>query len=485
MILKLNHLPGKAAPTAAQEVSATLYSLLEEGRIDQAAFSHLQVELDWIQYKQNFRDVATAICGSPGLGQPSRLMEVRVDTRQVTPGTLRDDMLKALARANPDASPQEQDILPLEDFQSLRTSIVWDFNRLYWTRLNDWEEATGKGYEQALPGGVSDGHRPDAIADSASDFWTLLHDLEARKQLPAEIFMLELGVGTGVRFGLWLDKFKEIDDRHQTGFYPKLRVLLGDYSLATIEKSRPAVEKHADLCSFLVLDAVNPLKTLSFLRHKIMQVHSTNVFDNLPDEEIARRDGKMYFVQVRAYIPATEAQRLATVYDRPLEKIRSTVARLLEGGFEQLGDKPRGVQFWQDVWRAVRLEERLVPFEELPDYVFPGGLDVAKLQDILTPACPGDMRIHLSSGALNSFVNTLPLLHPRGHLQVNDIFVTDFEQYRMGYYGPGKLDGSLLNWVNGALLREVAQRAGYDVHFAPFHYRKESKNSILYTTRRD
>ena len=93
--------------------------------------------------------------------------------------------------------------------------------------------------------------------------------------------------------------------------------------------------------------------------------------------------------------------------------------------------------------------------------------------------------MHLSSGALDSFVNTLPLLHARGYLQVNDIFVTDFSQYRLGYFGPGKLEGSLLNWVNGALLREVAERAGYDLHFAPFHYRKGSKNSVLYTTRRD
>src|SRR5438309_8207982 len=51
-----------------------------------------------------------------------------------------------------------------------------------------------------------------------------------------------------------------------------------------------------------------------------------------------------------------------------------------------------------------------------------------------------------------------------------------FKQYRLGYFGPGKLEGSLLNWVNGALLKEVAERSGYDVHFAPFHYRKESKS---------
>ena len=412
MILKLNHLQASAAAPAAQEVTATIYKLLEEGRIDETQFAHLQVELDWVQYKLNFRDPVVAISGSPGLGEPSRLMEVRVDTRQVTPGALRQDMLRALARANPEASPQDQDMLPLEDFQTLRSSIIWKFNKLYWTRLNDWEDATGQGYEKALPGGQSDGNRPDAIADSVGDFWTLLRDLEIKNQLPAEIFMLELGVGTGIRFGMWLDKFKALDDQRASGYYPKLRVLLGDYSLATLEMSKPAVKNHEELCSFLVLDAQNPLKTLSFLRHKILQVHSTNVFDNLPDEEIARRDGKLYFVQARAYLPMGEAVRLSTVFDTPVDKLRNCVQRLLDGGFDHLGDTARGVAFWRDIWRAIRLEERMVAFEELPDFPFPGGLDASKLEDILQ-AAPGDMRIHLSSGALDSFVNTLPLLHPR------------------------------------------------------------------------
>ncbi len=484
MILKLSHLQGKAAPAAAHEVVSSVYSLLEEGRIDKAQFSRLLVELDWVQYKENFRDPAMALCGSPAMGEPSRLMQLRVDTRQVMPGAMKHELIKCLARANPEASMQEQDLLPLEDFQSLRSSMVWDFNKLYWTRLNDWEDMTGKGYEQALPGGQSDGHREDAISDSAAEFWKLMKELDGKHQLPPEIFMLELGVGTGIRFGLWLDKFKELDAQNGTGYYPKLRVLLGDYSLATLEKSKPAVKNHEDLCSFLVLDATNPLRTLSFLRHKIMQVHSTNVFDNLQTEEIMRRDGKLYFVQVRCYVSATEAQRLATVFDLPVEKLRRAIERLLEGGLDHLGEKPRAIQFWRDVWRAIRLEERLVPFEEQPDYRFPGGLDALKIEDILSQST-GDIRIHLSSGALDSFVNTLPLLHPRGHLQVNDIFVTDFSSYQLGYYGPGKLEGSLLSWVNGALLKEVAERSGYDVHFVPFHYRKGSKNSILYTTRRD
>ena len=492
MILKLNHLQGKGAGATAQDVIGTLYSLLEEGHIEKDQFASLQIELDWIQYKQNFREVVIATQACNAQGQPVKIMDVHVDTRQVAPATLRADMLRALARANPerlqdasqDAPQEEADRLPLEDFQSMRTSIVWEFNKLYWTRLKDWEQATGKSYEQALPGGQSDGHQPQAIVDSVGDFWTLLRDLDAKKQLPAEIFVLEIGVGTGIRCGLWLNKFRELDRLRGTNYYPKLRVLLGDYSLATLDMSKPAVGEHADLCSSLVLDALNPLKTLSFLRHKILQVHSTNVYDNLPDEEVVRRDGRLYFVQVRAYLPRAEVARISARFELPTDRFRFTVLRLAEGLLDELGNCTRGVAFWQEVWKAIRLDERLVLLEDLPEFPFPEGLDAAKLDDILAEA-PSDFRFHLSSGALESFLHTLPLLHPRGYLQVQDIFVTELAQYRLGFYGPGKLDGSLLNWVNGALLKEVAERAGYDVHFAPFHYRKGSRTSILYTTRRE
>jgi len=484
MILKLNHLQGKSAAAGAQDVIGTVYSLLEEGQIEKSQFARLQVELDWIQYKQNFRDVVIATQGYNAQGQPVPIMDIHVDTRQVEPGCLRGAFLRALAHTHRDAPQHEADRLALEDFQSLRTSIVWQFNRLYWSRLPDWEKATGKGYEEALPGGVSDGHHPQAIADSVGDFWTLLKDMDAKNQLPPEIFLLEIGVGTGTRCGMWLNKFRELDQQRGTNYYPKLRVLLGDYSLATLDMSRPAVREHADLCSFLVLDAVNPLKTLSFLRHKVLQVHCTNVYDNLPDEEVVRRDGRLYFVQVRAYVPMEEVVRLSTEFDIPIDRMRSTVDRLLSASVDFLGDPARGVAFWMEIWKSVRLEERLVLVEDLPDFPFPEGLDASKVEDILQNA-PADFRFHLSSGALESFIRTLPLLHPRGYLQVQDIFVTDLDQYRLGFYGPGKLDGSLLNWVNGALLREVAERAGYDVHFAPFHYRKGARTSVLYTTRRE
>ncbi len=118
MILKLNHLQGKSAATTAQDVIGTIYTLMEEGHIDQAQFAGLQIELDWIQYKQNFREVVIATLGYNEQGDQVPIMDVHVDTRQVVPGCLRADLLRAIARTQPADSPQVPDRLPLEDFRS-------------------------------------------------------------------------------------------------------------------------------------------------------------------------------------------------------------------------------------------------------------------------------------------------------------------------------------------------------------------------------
>jgi hypothetical protein len=236
--------------------------------------------------------------------------------------------------------------------------------------------------------------------------------------------------------------------------------------------------------SVIGLDALNPLKTLAFLRYKMLYVHLTNVYDNLPTDELVRRDGRYYLVEGRAYLPAAAAETLAARHDVAPAELPRLVDRLLEVGPEAIGDRGSGVGFWREVWDALRLEERLVALDDLTQAPMPPGLDGHHLEEMLRDA-PDDVRFHLSRGAAESFLNTLPLLHPRGYLQVQDIFVTSMDEYRLGFRGPGKLDGSVVNWVNGPLLRAVAARAGYDVHFAPFRYRPGSKTSILYTTQRD
>ena len=202
-----------------------------------------------------------------------------------------------------------------------------------------------------------------------------------------------------------------------------------------------------------------------------MYVHSTNTYDNLPFDDLVRRDGKLYLVEVRAL---SERRRGG----RPGGRLRRSRARscprwrsrLLDGGPFAVFRDERGVEFWRRLWDAFKLEERLLALDDRDDAHVPPGLRKEHLEDLLAEA-PDDVRFHISRGAGESFANTLPLLHPRGYLEVQDIFVSDMDDYRKGFRGPGKLDGSLVTWVNGALLRAVGARAGYDVHFAPFPYR--------------
>jgi len=311
MILYVNHTRRDAAAATANEVVATVLSLLEEGHLEPSQFARLRIDLDWVQYKQNFREaVMVTRESSEGAGRAS-VMELHIDSRQVAAGSLRESLQCAFSSLNPENQCEPARIY-LEKFRTFRSSIAWDFNRLYWHRLKDWEQASGKSYEAALPGGKSEAHDPGAIADSVADFWTLLKDLEGQSQLPPELFILEIGVGMGTRAGLWLDRFRALDQKRGTNFYPRVRFLLGDYSQATLDRSRPALREHLDLCSFIVLDALDPIKTLSFLRHKILHIHLTNVYDNLPDEELVRRDGRIYWLQVRAYLSAADAARISS-----------------------------------------------------------------------------------------------------------------------------------------------------------------------------
>ena len=437
MILHINFLPEPRKGTAT--LVSDLLAVLEQSPPDPRTLARLRVHLDWIQYRQNFREAVIIRRAVDCRGAPSPLLELAIDARQTT----REFLAEALATA----FGREPDHVPLEPFGPLRASLIWTFNNLFWQHVAAWEAVSGRAFERALPSGKSDATHTGAIADGVGDFWTLLRDLETRRQLPPEIFILEIGVGTG-------------------------------------ERAAHSVRGHQEISSFIALDALNPFKTLSFLRYKILHIHLTNVYDNLPNDEMVRKDGRFYQVEGRAYLSAAAAAAIAREFDLSAEDLGRTVGKFLEVGPDYFPDRTRGVQFWQAVWAALKLEERLVELEDLAAARLPSGLTPAHIEQCLSDA-PVEVRFHLSTGAVESFLNTVPLLHPRGYLQVQDIFVTDMDEYRQGFRGPGKLDGSVVNWVNGALLREVGAHAGYDVHFAPFHYRPGSRTKILYTTQRD
>jgi len=492
VIVHINHIAQAKATKAGRKsqlgeltslVTGSLVDLVEDGVLDARVAPSLRIHLDWIQYRTNFRDPVIIRRTSSPLGQPLSLAEIAIDLRQANASELPVQLARAVKSVAPNSALDESRVY-LDDFRPYRECLIWDFNRLFWTKVTAWEAASGRGFEAALPSGKSDANHPQAVADSVTEFWKLLHDLEARNQLPAEILALEIGVGSGARAASWMDGFKALDAERGTGYYKRLHFILGDYSSATLERALVALSKHADHVSAAALDALNPFKTLSAHRFKIMYVHLTNVYDNLPFDDLVRRDGHLYLVEVRAYLNGTAVDRLSADFGFPRAELPALVHRLLHEGPEAVFPGDRGVAFWRCLWDYFRLEERLRALAPGEDAHVPPGLSSSHVEDLLAEA-PDDVRFHVSRGAAESFANTLPLLHPRGYLQVQDIFVEEMDEYRKGFKGPGKLDGSLVAWVNGALLRAVGARAGYDVHFAPFPYRPGSKTTIMYTTQRD
>ena len=194
----------------------------------------LRVHLDWIHYKTNFREpVMVRRTTMPG-GQPGTLAEIAVDLRQADPGKLPAQLAHALQHVH---AGTEDDNVHLDQFAPWRDSIIWKFNKVFWQWLTEWEAASGRGFEAALPTGQSDANRPDAVNDSVIEFWQLLKELEAKNQLPAEIPILEIGVGAGTRAAAFVDRFKEYDDAQGTNYYSKLQFILGDYSPDTLARA--------------------------------------------------------------------------------------------------------------------------------------------------------------------------------------------------------------------------------------------------------
>ncbi|HZB29234.1 MAG TPA: class I SAM-dependent methyltransferase [Streptosporangiaceae bacterium] len=498
-----------------------------------ADLSRVRVVCDWIQYKNNFREVvdhrpvlgawpgrredggleiAVDLRRCPDVDLATRVKEVLAEALADMPGGMSGGVPLAAERrtdgradgraAGSDGGPGGNRVT-LEDWVPGRDSCVWRFNALYWQALSQWEKATGREYEQALPGGESDARNQEAVRELILELFKVWDDLDARQALPEELYIVELGVGNGNQARTWLDAFAELDVARGRDYYQRLHYLMGDYSPHVLERARKAVAHHGDRVNALVLDATRPAHTLGFLAGKAFLVYISNLYDNLPSDEVACIDGRMYQVEVRAYLPAAAARTIAQTYglgpvspgrgnpDRPPGDLGTVIDRLLRLGPELLSvslpdrfpDTERAVAFWRDVWNGLRLQERYVPMAGLDLYEIAPSLSGEILRSVLEAA--GDIRMHVNNGTLSSFADTLRLLHPYGRLQCHDLFLTDRRQYRTGFYGPGKYDGSVVNWVNGPLLQLIGNRRGFDVSFSPFKQRPSANVKTLTAQARD
>jgi hypothetical protein len=465
-------------------IDALLRTALDDGSID---LGTLRIVCDWVQYKNNFREPAQVRPVVGGTGRDA--LEIAVDLRRALAKGA--DPSGTIARALAGYTSGSLGRVYLEPWGQTSKSLIWDFNALYWKELGLWEEVTGQGYESALPGGESDARNNAAARESILELFATWDHLAERRALPDQLQVLELGVGNGNQARVWLDEFLRVDRELGRDYYRRLHYLMGDYSPRLLEVARRNVGTHGEHVSALVLDALAPSKTLAFLKYKAFFVYISNVYDNLPTDEIAHIDGHLYQVESRAYLGADDAAALAASISATPEELPEIVRRLLRLGPSLLAetfparfaDPLAAVKLWHQVWLGVRLEERYTPVipSETTDAIPSVGSEIVRS----VIEMHGDMRMHVSNGAVQSFLDTIPLLHPHGVLQCHDIFVTDTADYANAFRGPGKYDGSVVNWVNGSVLAAFGGRHGFEVTFEPFRHRTGSNITTMFAQVRE
>src|SRR5215468_3765191 len=169
-------------PTAIS-LTPVLGSVVDALTASTLDLSRVTVRCDWIQYRQNFREsvqlrpvLAEVPSDADEVGPsqaPDRALEVAIDLRRSGDVDLGTDLKIALARAGDPAG------LPgtvLEPWAVMSQSCIWRFKALSW-----WERATGREYEQALPGGRSDASDDVAARELIFELLRVWDDLAARR----------------------------------------------------------------------------------------------------------------------------------------------------------------------------------------------------------------------------------------------------------------------------------------------------------------
>src|SRR5580704_15145631 len=276
-----------------------------------ADLASLRVVCDWIQYKQNFRE---AVVSRPVADTD---VEIAFDLRRCGDIDLAAQVKQALSGL------RDQPGLALEPWVPGRDSCIWRFNALYWLALSGWEQATGREYEQSLPGGESDARNTEAARELILELFRIWDELDARRALPEELYILELGVGNGNQARTWLDEFVQLDRRHGREYYHRLRYLMGDYSPHVLDRARQAVAHHGERVSALVVEATRPAITLGFLTGKAF---------------LACIYGRTYQVETQAFLTEDDAARIAGRFGIERDRLVPLIDRLLRIGPELLSE---------------------------------------------------------------------------------------------------------------------------------------------------
>lgn len=389
---------------------------------------------------------------------PEERIEVVVDLSQTAGGDELADSLRAVLAGG--ITGEGAGNLPIGGFVPYRQSPIWGLNRAFWEHAERYMAASGGDYRDAV-GGSPDLIRP-LVRERAERFCASLRVVRDRRESGGSAELAYLSVGASGVEGprLFAEELSRAAAAGRVGL-DGVWYLLADLTPEVLGGVRTALgDRHGALrVGYLQLDLSSPEAALAPWRGRVLHAHVGSLFDNLPADHVEWLEGRCYLVEGLLYLPASEAGALAGRYGISggllREALHGPSASLPERLHAIVGEE-RACRLWQDLYRGLRMGERLVPppTDAVPDSLL---------------RYPADGRMALSGDAIDSGMTLIGLLHESGVLEVVDIMIADPRDYAGRFRTTAKYDGSAVEWFNAALFeaRVRAEMPGCAVGYRP------------------
>ena len=311
-----------------------------------------------------------------------------------------------------------------------------------------------------------------------------LDRLDAWSELPDEIHVLELGVGDGEQAHVWLETFAAACRERGRDYLERLRYLMADYSPHVLARARERVADYGDARRRRSSStSATRWSAWSACRARCSSpTPPTSTTTSPPTRSCASATAATSRSCARASRP-TRSRRSPRSTTIAQEEIVARIQHIIRNGPALAARTPRrpsssgptcgtrstsrrstsrSPRRRRCASRRPRRRTSTRWCEDMPDWT----------------------RVHRSTVAVESFAQTLMLLHHEGVLVAQDLFIREVSQYGL-YRGPGKLEGSIVNWLNGPIFQIVGERLGFKVDVEPFAYREGSNTAVLTARHRD
>lgn len=311
-----------------------------------------------------------------------------------------------------DPNVSENKVFLDPEFVPQSKSKIWDLNQMFWENVDDFMQAIGRNYHKSV-GGSADSNL-NLAKHSARKFY------EKYKDNSGEINYLEMGAaGTE-----WSKMF--LDEINNLGGLPHFNYIFTDYSRKPLLLARQILgDKYGSTNMRYVYLGDGKVKKF-FETHKdnISQIHATNIYDNFPMDRVQFQNGKIYEVQVRAYLNSGN-QNIFTTFLNTYQQGNLNTEFYLN---------------WQKLWNELKFEEKFIEINETSNkekFNFYQKLNPKNIE----------LEMNVSSEVTKNILRNLELLKPNGVLEIIDIVAVNIEKYKE-FLGPVKYDGSVANYIN-------------------------------------